>query len=128
MSNKKEIEYVVIDKELEEGKKIYQSNESMRSFSNVACHPEFQQFFDTFFNTWEDCKVSIMILKTASFIRQKYKLENGKEIDGYRLLAILKRSLDNASTRSSVVDSIMKFSEDETINSMDDVPFIPNLK
>jgi hypothetical protein len=96
-----------------QGREIYRKNANMKSFANVANHPEFVEFFDKFFNSWEDTKLSIMLLKTASFIRNVYKTETGDEISGYKLVAMLKNALDSEQTRASIVKSILEFSKEE---------------
>lgn len=75
----------------EEGKRIYQDNPNFRAFANVLNHPEFETFFKQNFSTWEDCRLSIMILKLFMEIRNS--------CTPYESIAMVKRALDHSEYR-----------------------------
>jgi hypothetical protein len=90
-----------------EGEHIYKSNGQLQNFANVISHPEFRKFFKDNFSNWEDSKFTIMILKTAYSISEKYKRDMNTDIPGYILVALLKRTLEDPITRQEVVSQIM---------------------
>ena len=92
-----------------EGYKIYKSNPAMRNFANIASHPEFVQFFETYCSNWDDCKTSIMILRTAIDIGKNFKIQTGGDISGYELVGLLKKTLDRSSSRQARVSDMQNF-------------------
>ena len=108
--NIQDAEYVA---ELEsKGKAIYQSNEDMKAFAEVCAHPLFVDFAAKFTNSWDECKNTIMFLKTCDYIRASYKKVTGNDISGYCLVAILSNIINNPDSRARMARSMLRFMEE----------------
>lgn len=116
------------------GRDIYKNNENLRNLLNVMEHPEFQRFFETYFNNWEDIRVLVMFMKIYHSLgknpgKSTDNLSDGdklpliltkseKKIDeltGYQKIALLKSMIDSSEIRKKFVDDLMKWSNKNAI-------------
>jgi hypothetical protein len=83
-----------------EGRDLYQSNKNLRNIMNVMEHPEFQEFFNNYFQDWDITRVVIMFMKI-------YNSMDTKNLSGYQKIALLKNLMDDGKTRQRMTGNIM---------------------
>lgn len=93
------------DQKLEqEGRCIYQTNSNFKELGNVIANPVFSEYFNSKFQTWEDCQQQIMMLKVCNYLKNKYP-----NYTPYQIIALLKKVIDNTDTRKVMVLEMMSF-------------------
>lgn len=83
------------------GKKIYKKNEYMRKLINLFEHPEYKDFLEHNFQTWENAKVFVMFYKVYEKISA-----DCPDANGYEKLALLKSLIQTSQTRSMICSEI----------------------
>lgn len=101
----------------DEGQRLARRQSQLTQFAAMLAHPEFAEFFDKNFQTWEDCQTSIMLLKTGSALREMLQQEQRTEVTGHQILAALKRFIDHKETRQYMVQRLRAFVTGEDVSS-----------
>jgi hypothetical protein len=95
---------VVNRQEMEDnGKKIYQSNDFFRSFTNLMEHPEFKLLFKEYFKSLDDIKLFTMFLKVYQNIGDQFP-----DFNGYQKIALVKSLIDTSSTRQLICQEVIQ--------------------
>lgn len=95
-----------------EGMKLYRKNKHFKNLMNVMEHPEFKLFFDSYFNNWEQIKSMVMFMKTYRSIDNP----DGEKLNGYQKIAFMKKLYDDRDTRKNIIDSMVEWSSNDTLN------------
>lgn len=77
-----------------EGNKLYKMNSNMRDLLDLMQDDKFRRVFTTHFNTWDDVKTVIILMKVYELIEQNYPKLSPKA-----RLYILNEAIKNANTR-----------------------------
>ena len=88
----------------QEGRRIYDNNEFMRSLTNVMENPEFSYLFDKYFNSWNDIELFVMFAKVYQSITKQFP-----EMTGYEKIALVKKLIDTSKTRQIICNEIKNF-------------------
>jgi hypothetical protein len=107
------------EEDIESDQTLAKHYPSLARFALMLSHPEFASFFDQFFNDWEQCQQSIMLLKTGAYLRDTMKSTTGQDVSGNELLAAMKQCIDNGTTRRYMVESLQKFVNTPKNNSLE---------
>lgn len=83
----------------QQGRELQQTCPKFAQFAQIISHPEFANFFDTHFQTWEDCRTSIMLLKLGALVKQYL----GPESSGQEILAVMHQALSDGTCRQEMV-------------------------
>ena len=87
------------------GKRLYNKNNNYRNIVNVMEHPEFREFFDTHFSTWEDTKLMLMFMKLYKDIEQTSPVE----LNGYQKLSIIDTIMKDRDLRRQLCEQTTKY-------------------
>lgn len=119
-----------LDASLEfQGRQIYQDNPHFRAFANVLNHPEFRSFFETHFETWDDCRLSLMILKVFTELRKRCAKETGKEPTPFELVAMVHTVLNETDSRRFICQTVSEQLPVQTLKQLeDDLPSVDTLE
>jgi hypothetical protein len=90
------------------GKKIYNSNTTIRDIANVMEHPEFKAFFDKYFKTVYDAQSILLLMKIYNSLPNE---------DPYEKSAILYEAMNNSKIRCKLVDDFIKWREDTKVET-----------
>lgn len=80
------------------GKKLYKQNKNYRNLANCFEHPEFREFFDTYFSNENDIKVILVFMKLYKEIEKSSPIE----LNGYQKLSILDSLVKNRDFRRQI--------------------------
>lgn len=92
-----------------EGRSLSKDRPRLTKFALMLSHPEFAEFFDQNFQTWEDCETSIMLLKMGTKMREMIWQSSGEEVSGHQLLAAMVQVINNSETRQYMVARLRDF-------------------
>jgi len=92
-----------------EGRTLAKYRPRLAKFAEMLAHPEFAEFFDQNFQTWDDCETSIMLLKTGASLRSLMSQSSGEEISGHQLTAALAQAMNHSETRQYMVARLRAF-------------------
>jgi len=81
----------------------------LAKFAAMLAHPEFAEFFDQNFQTWDECQTSIMLLKMGTELRNLLAQSSGDEVSGHQLAAAMAHVMDRADTRQCMVQWLRDF-------------------
>lgn len=95
----------------EKGQQVVTNNRRMADFANMLSHPEFAAFFDKYFDTWENAKDSIMLLKTGSAIRDSLREYKQDDVSGLEIAAVLDHVIKQPELRRKMVLKTLEFME-----------------
>lgn len=85
----------------------------IRQFAAMLAHPEFADFFDKNFSTWEDCKHAITMLKMGEHLKSAIQEATGEDVSGNQLAAAMERVIHNADSRQYMVAQMRTFMSDD---------------
>ncbi len=86
-----------------DGKKIYKSNDFMRSLANLMEHPEFGPLIKQYFDSWENIQLFMGFLKLYEKIGDQFP-----EFNGYQKLSMVKSLIGNSHARQIVCDEVRR--------------------
>ena len=99
-----------LDRELElKGRQAAIEYPRLAKFGLALSHPEFAKFFESNFETWEDCKQSIMLIKSGMILKEAIQKSTGDLVSGNQITAALQAAIDNQETRQFMVKSLLAF-------------------
>lgn len=81
----------------------------LSKFAEMLAHPEFAEFFDQNFQTWDDCQTSIMMLKMGSKLKTMLQNSSGQEVSGHQLAAAMSHIMNHSDTRQYMVSKLKEF-------------------
>lgn len=96
------------------------SPSSLAQFGLMIAHPEFHDFFEKNFSTWDDCKQSIMLIKAGLAIKEAVRQRSGKELNGNEIVSALTSVINHADSRAFMVDSMLRFIDCEPTKQISD--------
>lgn len=82
------------------GKKIYNTNTTIRDITNVMEHPEFKSFFDKYFKTVYDAQSILLLMKIYNSLPNE---------NPYEKSAILYEAMNDSKIRSKLIDDFIKW-------------------
>lgn len=86
------------------GRKLYHGNKSLKDISNVMEHPEFQNFFKTYFTDWLSVKSIMMLMKIYEKLNDDFS-----DLNGYQRLALVYELMGDSDSRGKVADGISEW-------------------
>ncbi len=89
--------------------KVKNPSAVLKKFALMLSHPEFEEFINTYFQTWEDCKESIMLLKTGQSLKEMVVKQSGRDLTGNELAKMMQDMVGHESTRSFMVQKMIEF-------------------
>lgn len=92
-----------------EGRTVVKHQPRLAKFAEMLAHPEFAEFFDRNFQTWDDCETSIMLLKMGGNLRELMQQSSGEEVSGHQLAAAMSQVMSQAETRQYMVARLKDF-------------------
>jgi len=102
------------------GVKTYKNNEVMRLISDVMSDTNFRELFDKNFNTWDDVKAILMIMKLYQNIEIEHIKNKGVPPDKMTILGAVKEVIQDTDLRLSVVNAMTNFMESGSKKSLKD--------
>lgn len=93
-----------LEQEEKNGISLYRDNKNYRAMANLLEHPEFRNFFDENFKSYEHIETILM------FINLYKEIEKSSPVDlnGYQKLSILDRIIKNADFRREICSQASK--------------------
>lgn len=76
--------------------------------------PVFNTFYTTYFNTMDDIKATIMLMKTYEVIHKGFITINGVNPDKYTMLLLMKKAISNNEIRRIMTEETVKFMDSHT--------------
>jgi hypothetical protein len=86
----------------DDGKRIYNTNETYRSIANLMEHPEFRKVYDKHFGSMDEVRVILMFMKTYETVGKKLP-----GLTGYQKLSVMDKVINDTETRHRVCDEFM---------------------
>lgn len=92
-----------------QGRMVAKTYPRLARFAEVLAHPDFAEFFEQNFSTWDDCEQSIMLLKMGAHMKTVVAQSTGEEVSGHQLAAAMDQVMHQPDTRQYMVKSLKEF-------------------
>lgn len=96
----------------QKGRQVAKYNPRLTGFAKVLAHPEFAEFFEQNFSTWDDCQQAIMLLKMGAHLKSVLSQSVGEDVSGHQLAAAMEKVMYNPESRQYLVQRFKDFSKD----------------
>ena len=98
----------IVKKEYTNSESNSESNSILNMISNIMSDKTFRQIFDEHFNSWDDIKAILMIMKVYQLIESKCN-EKGIKPTSDDIVFAIKTSMNNSSLRSIIREDMSNF-------------------
>lgn len=97
---------LINNSEMEEGKKILETNEFFQDLSDLMEDEKFVRFFNKHMSSWIDIKGTMTYMKLYDEFKKKYKKLNNEELDKSIVVYILSKIMKNKKLRPWSIKTI----------------------
>jgi hypothetical protein len=91
------------------GKHLYKQNNNYRNIANVMENPEFREFFDTHFSTWDNTKVILMFMKLYKDIEKASPVN----LNGYQKISMIDMLMKDKNLRRRLCEQVCEQSNEQ---------------
>lgn len=100
MSNLTVENFSFLNKHNDNGKTLYKQNKNYRNISTIMEHPEFRNFFNTYFNNRTDIQTIIMFMNVYKWIEDSSPID----LTPYEKISLLDKMFKDSNIRQEIVN------------------------
>jgi len=105
------------------GKDILNTNGFFRDLIRLMKNTTFRNFYNQYFNDWSDVQIMVFYMKLYTVIEDKFRQENGRQINDEMIVYVIHQIMSNSETRRFALSLFKNYKE-----NVDMCPLYPLIK